>query len=85
MSIVIRCAGCHKFYAVKNKHCACGAENKSPRQYYVRYNGRTTYAGDSLPIAKEIEVKCGVISVLGGLMNIASQHYYARGESRTNR
>ncbi|MDR2884956.1 MAG: hypothetical protein LBV09_07590 [Deferribacteraceae bacterium] len=52
MSVVIRCGKCQKFYAVKNKHCACGDENKPPRRYYVRYGGKTTYAGDSFQIAK---------------------------------
>lgn len=67
MSIVIRCSKCKKFYAVKNSVCRyCGHEDRD-RQYYVRLGDITTYAGNSLRIAKEMDADMKKDSRLGKL------------------
>jgi integrase len=55
--ILIRCSKCKKFYATKNLRCkSCGHKDRS-KTYYIRVGGRDEFVGNSLTIAREIELK----------------------------
>jgi hypothetical protein len=55
--ILIRCSQCKRFYAIKNLDCKyCGHKDRT-KTYYVRVGGHDEFAGNSLTIAREIELK----------------------------
>jgi integrase/DNA-directed RNA polymerase subunit RPC12/RpoP len=57
--ILIRCSKCKKFYSEKqNSQCRyCGHKDKTNKAYYVRVSGHFEFAGNSLTLAREIELK----------------------------
>jgi integrase len=55
--ILIRCSKCKKFYATKNLRCkSCGHKDRS-KTYYIRVGSHDEFVGNSLTIAREIELK----------------------------
>ncbi len=67
MSVVIRCNKCNKFYATKSNVCIyCGHESRE-KKYYIRLGKITTYAGNSIRIAKEMDSDLKKKSRLGNL------------------
>jgi integrase len=59
MSVAIRCGNsqCERFYSVKHPQCPNCGDEKRIKRYYVRYAGKAVYAGNSLKIAREMDVK----------------------------
>ena len=57
MAIVIRCGNCKKFYTLKHPDCPYCEHKDKTKAYYIRYQNKDTYAGNSLQIAKQDELK----------------------------
>jgi integrase len=67
MSVVIRCNKCKKFYAVKSSACIyCGHESRD-KKYYVRLGKITTYAGNAIRVAREMDSELKKKARLGNL------------------
>lgn len=54
--INIRCSKCTTFYSIRNT-CCPKCKNAKERIFYVRYKGKSTYVGDTLSIAREIDLR----------------------------
>ena len=59
MSVAIRCGNnqCERYYSPKHSRCPNCGEDERVKKYYVRCAGKAIYAGNSLKIAREMDVK----------------------------
>jgi integrase len=77
MSILIRCAKCHKYYGTKGKACPCGNADKV-KHYYVQYKTaegkrKYEYAGVKLDVAQKKDSEHKIQNRLGTMPEYQAQ------------